>query len=955
MVKRIIILSLFLFLTNLNAYYFMNQRNHAEIDWKSLESENIIVAYHDPLLETAEEALQISEATYKSLVQTYDLELDEKIKIFITNQDKITNGYSAAGKYIAIWVDVNDYVNIFTGREKWLRKVLSHEISHHFVFHSVRTWADIFFPVTAMSFPSDFNEGYAMFFSGEEWGYGREDANLRKGIFSNDISYNHPDGFFYTTGFSMVRYLYEFYGMEKLQELLKYRNKFNLYSFKTAFKKVYGKSLKEFKEEWRQYVYAYYFGTAYEMKSSDGDTSAVNSLNYLDRIDVKGWKNFRSITMKDSLIFFQGKGNDKQYYHDLGIGYFNRDTLNNDTLEIKRIKKIEPVGIAQDLSISNNLRYCSYVKYERGKFGSILPKIHVYDIKMDKIEKITTGRLPQVDNRGGVYFQQLNHENNFIKYRQEESEETILTLHKSTAIGEMVLGPDGDKLALSQFDENHEFLLTVYSLSDKQMIHTDTLPRFPRKIFWRDRENLVITLPGEVDSRTVIKNINIKTGGTADFETPPYNVIAQQIEKTDSTHKAIVLAELDREKNRLLKVDLKDKSGNRYTPESNYYTRWIEARYPYPIEVPDTVPDYKKQNYNHLKNVESYINFIYPDVEAMILMTMWMDPLSRHMFTFSGYLEYDGMEPYYLINYVNRQLPVTIDLSYTKYIWLGGIWEDTWFTYDIENVGINFSKPLDIIKNSFVRFQVSTGLMYQDIKLREENFETRPIFEEGIAYTSESGLQLVYELPFKNSFVHPVRKYGVNYQLSMANSSLGMKKDFVEHDINFELDFAPLYDVFNLKVDNFIFTNKTNLNIINGNYFSQFQPGLDINENIPIGGGLITERQYLRGIDKTLVGNKLLVTKNEFWMKITDDLNFSVNLGAPLIDAGYLGIGLWTDYGKIWTDDGNYTFQTAGYEFKGVVNILGIPTIQRFGRAYNLDTEALDYYYQMNLPIDIGL
>ena len=73
------------------------------------------------------------------------------------------------------------------------------------------------------------------------------------------------------------------------------------------------------------------------------------------------------------------------------------------------------------------------------------------------------------------------------------------------------------------------------------------------------------------------------------------------------------------------------------------------------------------------------------------------------------------------------------------------------------------------------------------------------------------------------------------------------------------------------------------------------------------------------------------------------------------MSVGYLGIGVWTDYGKIWLEDREMDFQTAGYEAKAVLNILGIPTIQRFGRAYNLDNEKLSYYYQMNLPLDLGL
>jgi len=931
----------------------MNQRNHSEIKWKSIESKHVEVVYHDPLLETAKEAMVISEATYESLVKSYGVELDNKIQIFITNQDKITNGYSMAGKYIAIWVDVNDYVNIFTGRDKWLRKVLSHEISHHFVFQATKSWIDIFLPISALTFPSDFNEGYAMFLSGEDWGYGRSDASLRKGVFSNDLSYKHPDGFFYTTGFSMVRYLYEFYGMEKLQELLKYRNKLKIYSFKSAFKEVYGKPLKQFKEEWRRYVYTYYFGNAYAMKT--GDTSNIHSIENIENISTKGWNDFTNMVTKDSLVFFMGKGSKNQGYFDLGFGYFNEDTLNNGVLDIKNIQKIESVSRVRDMTISNNLKYCAYVKYERGKYGSILPKMFIYDIDNKKKQKTVTGRLVQIDNDGSIYFQQLNHEHNFVKYLKNGSEETVITFDNSVAIGQLILSPDGNQMALTKFDENSKFTLDIYSVADFSLIKQVELETFPRNVFWQDDENLVVTLPNEEESRTNIKNYNTTTGEWNLFNTPPYNVIARRIEKTDSTSKFIVDGQLNRVKRSLLKIEMNDSTDFNYKPEVNYYSRWIHTKYPNEIIGPDTIPNYKEQKYSHLKNIDPFMNIILPDDKSLFLMSYWMDPLMKHDITFAGYLEYDGLEPYFAINYGNRVFKPRINLSYMKYVWFGGIWEETWFYQDVEVFGLALSTPVDWIKNPFCGLNFYTGLMYQDNAIRDENFGTNPIFDDGQAITFESGLIFRYNMPYRNSSVHPVRKFGFDYDISMANSDLGMKKDFVEHEVDFQLAFAPLYDNFGMKSDFLLYTNRTNYHQINGKYFSQYQPGLDINENIPISGGLITERQYVRGHETTLIGDKLLITKNELWVKISDDMKLSLNLGGPLVSLSYLGFGIFSDYGMIWIDGEEEDFRSYGYEAKGMLNILGIPTIQRFGRAYNIDNDNYSYYYQMNIPLDLGI
>lgn len=953
MLKRIVILTMVISV-NLFGFSALNQRNHPEIKWKKIESDHIVVVYHDPLYDTALEAAKISEATYESLVKTYGIDLSKKIQIFITNQDDITNGYSAAGKYIAIWVDVNEYINIFTGREKWLRKVLSHEISHHFVFHSIKSWVDIFFPVTAIGFPSDFNEGYAMFFSGEEWGYGREDASLRKGVFSNDLSYEHPDGFFYTTGFSMVRYLYEFYGMEKMQELLKYRNKAKIYSFKTAFKKVYHKSVIEFKEEWRRYIYTYYFGTAYEMKSAYSDTSSFNSIEKVNKIAIKGWKDIRTAVMKDSLIFFLGKGCEKQKYYDLAIGYFYPDTLTLDTLEIRKIKLIEPVTSVRDMSISNDLNYCGYVKYERAEHGSIIPMIYQYDLKKNEKRKVVTGRMPVFLEDGSVIFQTQDHDGNYLKKHSNGQTEKLLEYNSKTSLGHFVLSPDADKFALVVFDENAEFYLNIYDLKDFKLLNHEVLDQFPRYLFWQDNENLIVTIPTNFDSRTAIKRYHIYEKKWIEFNTPPYNIVAVNIEKTDSTQKAIGWAQLDREKSTLAKIDMQKTDSCLYQPNLNYYSRWIHTKYPNEIVVSDSTPELTEMKYSHIKNLDSYLNFIWPDMESALLMTLWMDPLMKHMLLFTGIMEYDSGKPYLIANYTNRCFGPTINFDYTKYFWTGGIQEDTWYFYDIERFGMNLSYPMDWLKNPFVRMNFISGINYQDVKLRDDKISFSPIFENGSAITSETMINFYYNLPYRNSFIHPVRKCSISYQLSMANSKLGMNKDFSEHEFNLGVSFAPLYNTFKQRIDLLTFTNKTNFNFVNGKYFSQYMPGLDINENIPIGNGLITERHYLRGIEKTLVGEKLLITKNEVWCKIADDMNISLNVAVPLIDLQYLGVGIWSDYGKIWVKGQEFDYQTAGYEIKGFVTILGIPTIQRFGRAYNLDSEKLSNYYQVNIPIDYG-
>ena len=93
--KKLLLIAwiMIVFSSQIFGFYAFNRRNHPELDWKEVQSENVTIVYHDPLSETAQEALQVAEASYQSLSQSYDLELDEKVKIFISNQDDITNGF----------------------------------------------------------------------------------------------------------------------------------------------------------------------------------------------------------------------------------------------------------------------------------------------------------------------------------------------------------------------------------------------------------------------------------------------------------------------------------------------------------------------------------------------------------------------------------------------------------------------------------------------------------------------------------------------------------------------------------------------------------------------------------------------------------------------------------------------------------------------------------------------
>jgi len=152
----------------------------------------------------------------------------------------------------------------------------------------------------------------------------------------------------------------------------------------------------------------------------------------------------------------------------------------------------------------------------------------------------------------------------------------------------------------------------------------------------------------------------------------------------------------------------------------------------------------------------------------------------------------------------------------------------------------------------------------------------------------------------------------------------------------------------NLKTINL--QSKLHYEQLNGRYLAQFQPGIDSYKNIPV-KDIISSRRYLRGYEETMLGDQLFSAQNELWLKVADNFNFSVNLGFPLIQFGYLGVGGFADYAKISSKDQNKEYKSYGWEVKTVCSLFGIPTVHRYGQAFDFDNHKLGYYYQAEIPM----
>jgi frataxin-like iron-binding protein CyaY len=114
MTKRTALFSLLLLCTAIGAaqaqsFSLLTGRNHPEIDWRTATTEHFEIVHPAHLDSIAARAAPIAETTYDTLSANLDVTFDERIEVYLTDQDAIVNGFAAPfdDGYTNIWVNTN--------------------------------------------------------------------------------------------------------------------------------------------------------------------------------------------------------------------------------------------------------------------------------------------------------------------------------------------------------------------------------------------------------------------------------------------------------------------------------------------------------------------------------------------------------------------------------------------------------------------------------------------------------------------------------------------------------------------------------------------------------------------------------------------------------------------------------------------------------------------------------
>ncbi|MBN2071569.1 MAG: PD40 domain-containing protein [Candidatus Krumholzibacteriota bacterium] len=263
--------------------------NHTEIEWRTLETDHFSIHFHEGEEWSARETARIAEEIHGALTKFYGFSPG---RIHINLYDKWDKSAGATYYYLnRIDIDASDYDFALRGAADWLRNVITHEYTHMVTIQAAMKmplWMPSIYlqgitfekekrpdvingypnfqgslPYAGEIVPNWLAEGVAQFqcpcARNDIWDSHR-DMILRMAVLNDRLLTLDEMGVFgknsfdaeklYNQGYSLVRFINESYGAEKLTELVKEHSGFLRLSFNGACRKVLGVDDSELYAEW---------------------------------------------------------------------------------------------------------------------------------------------------------------------------------------------------------------------------------------------------------------------------------------------------------------------------------------------------------------------------------------------------------------------------------------------------------------------------------------------------------------------------------------------------------------------------------------------------------------------------------------------------------------------------------------------------------------------------------
>lgn len=516
--KRSLIFSL-IFFTGL-AYSQERDPAHPELNWFTIETEHFFVHYHDGAEWTARMSAKIAEQIYHPITTLYKHEPDQKVSIVIRDHDDYSNG--AAYFYdnrIEIWAPSMDFE--LRGIHPWLWNVITHEFTHivqiqtvmklgrsipaiylqWFGYESERRPDVLYgFPNTLVSYPLSgfvvpgwFAEGVAQFNIPElkyDFWDSHRDMILRMYMLDgNPLSWEEMAVFgknslgnesSYNAGFSIVSFISEEYGVEKLVEISRALSNVPTLTIDAAIEKVLGIRGIDLFNKWK----------------------ASTSEKYRDLLKIGGpvWTNGRIVEGEGFGNFypsFTPDGKSVAFISNKGKDFFSQSSLYLSDLKSGKTVKLFD-GIRSTYSFSSEGRYIYYSKVtSENPFRSKFSDVFRFDRDSKEHERIThelRAENPRLSPDGQKILFTVNKDgtrNIAISDLDGNNIEHITRYPQGTQVYTPVWSPDGKYICFGySIDHGQEIVLFDYEQRTMKVLPFPKDSRNPifssdgRKIFF---------------------------------------------------------------------------------------------------------------------------------------------------------------------------------------------------------------------------------------------------------------------------------------------------------------------------------------------------------------------------------------------------------------------------------------------------------------------------------------
>lgn len=892
-----------------------NGRNHPELKWLVAETEHFEIMYPRHLSGIETKAAPIAEAAYEVLSANLDVTFDRKIRIYLSDEDEITNGFAVGvgTGYTNIWVHVNDAAEVWTGEEKWLRKVIAHELTHLFHFRAVRSNLGFLSFLFGDPMPRFWAEGLAQYET-EVWDAQRGERWLRTAVLDDRLSYN--DGrsvwngrLLYASGNSQLRYFADQYGDTTLSKLLKHRKRVlfglgEVHDFGRAFEEITDKSYRRFFDDWRRHVNVYYNTLAGQMERPDSLRAAPLQLPGQYRYDIKYSPDTTHVAVL-SLVSLQ------RPFRRLYV--VDRDR--------KSTRIVAEGSIKAPVSWSPDGKRLAFARTVRSEHGSLLNDLFVVDADGRNLRRLTYGRRasspvfsPDSSSLQLLFIGSDAGTANLFLLDLETGNESPLTAYTGDVqISSVAWSPDGSRLAYALFDEDGTRSLVVYDLKthEQRVLSTGKKGDDDRLPVWSpDGQSIAFT-----SFRDRVPNVfvhSLETGATRRVTYLATGATAYDWLPPDSLRTSgslVIVSDETKENDRAYRIDARRKVS--YPPPviPKAYQSWITHRPP--NEVPAEIPEDSslitaRYDYRSWKNVTHAVSVAVPYYDnpkdwGVIGLTTWFEPLGKHIFSTIGGLSFASPLERSLIagTYINNQWHPTVGISLYHMPGSSRFYGNELLVENYLGGDVTLEWPLDVGISPFTATRLGFRARYVDIDpLSAEDVEELdglPPPEAGQQADLRLSLTHRKQRPYRFNTVHPLDGFGARLQLEAALPVLGGNSRFVRGDL------AAYGIIRSIGLHRLFLYARARIQ--EGDSFAQDYVGLsrhddiqlDIPEYIPFTLG---ESERVRGFRRYALGSRMLFGTAEYRMLLLPDLQTRL-LG--IVSLGSTALALFSDAGMVWS------------------------------------------------------